>query len=226
VESGEAGEVAGVEEECGGSFCGFEQYLGVADRSAWPVESFARGRHAIVSIMITIFALLIGLLTPNDSPTIEVSPVRPMQGSLLTITIRNAETWPGVSGRFAGESLHFERHPAGFCALAAVPVDAPASLTLEVTPEGRSAEAQRRTVPIAKERYRTQRLRVASQYGRAPNAATKARIAREIEKAKQVSLQSHQTPRMWRLPFIKPTGGQMTSPFGTARVFNGSSTGR
>jgi murein DD-endopeptidase MepM/ murein hydrolase activator NlpD len=26
---------------------------------------------------------------------------------------------------------------------------------------------------------------------------------------------------MWRLPFIKPTAGSVTSPFGTARVFNG-----
>jgi hypothetical protein len=170
--------------------------------------------------MVTILALLFRLLTPHDSPTMEVSPVRPKQGSLLTISVRNVEG-RGVSGRFAGEPLHFEPHTAGFRALAAVPVDAPASLMLEITPEGHSADAHRRSVPIARGQFRTQRLRVASQYGREPSPATKARIEREVEQARQVSVKSHQTPRMWRLPFIRPTDGRVTSPFGTARLFNG-----
>ena len=175
--------------------------------------------------------VILTLLIFSNAPVISIEPKRPIQGSLFTITVKQSDS-PALTGSFASQSLHFSPITGGFRAIAAVPVDATGALTLEIVPDSATstpdispetglARPIRIPITIAKGSYRTQRLSVAGRFGREPDEATKARIERDAAKARQVSVNSHQTPRLWKLPFIKPAAGRVTSPFGTARVFNG-----
>ena len=63
---------------------------------------------------------------------------------------------------------------------------------------------------------------MAEQFGREPDSALAARIAREGELALGVSRRSHETPRLWRAPFARPRPSRITSGFATGREFNGA----
>jgi murein DD-endopeptidase MepM/ murein hydrolase activator NlpD len=54
-----------------------------------------------------------------------------------------------------------------------------------------------------------------------PDSAAAARIQSEIAKSRQVSRRSQESARLWKGPFRLPRTSRITSPFGTARVFNG-----
>ncbi len=129
-----------------------------------------------------------------------------------------------MTGEFAGEPLHFAAGDGAYTALAAVPVDAtgPMTLRLEVhTVDGRS-ERRTEAVPAAAGAYRMEKLTVAPRYGGGHDSATTARIRRESARAREVSRRSHDTPRMWEAPFVRPRPGRVTSGFGNGREFNGS----
>jgi murein DD-endopeptidase MepM/ murein hydrolase activator NlpD len=54
-----------------------------------------------------------------------------------------------------------------------------------------------------------------------PDSVAAARIQSEIAKSRQVSRRSQERTRLWTGPFRRPRPSRITSPFGTARVFNG-----
>jgi murein DD-endopeptidase MepM/ murein hydrolase activator NlpD len=54
-----------------------------------------------------------------------------------------------------------------------------------------------------------------------PDSAAAARIQSEIAKSREISRQSQEGPRLWRGAFRLPRPSRITSPFGSARVFNG-----
>jgi murein DD-endopeptidase MepM/ murein hydrolase activator NlpD len=60
----------------------------------------------------------------------------------------------------------------------------------------------------------------------APDSAIQARIDSEIARAKEVSQQSHETPRLWRGQFGLPRPSRITSRYGTTREYNGAITSR
>ena len=175
--------------------------------------------------MLLLLALAALLYPTPPGPSVEISwhPKTAVQGSFITLTVRPAQPWSSLRGRLAGEWLHFQPVSGGFRAVAAIPLEAMAPVPAAglLLPEGDAEREITFSVPVKKGAYRTQRLSVASRYGREPDAATRARIEREAAKARQVSENSHHTPRMWKLPFLRPASGRITSPFGTARVFNG-----
>jgi murein DD-endopeptidase MepM/ murein hydrolase activator NlpD len=74
--------------------------------------------------------------------------------------------------------------------------------------------------------YPIERLRVAPAFGRPPDSATAARIARESKRAVDVATQAHATPRLWQEPFAVPREARITSGFGGGREFNGTITSR
>lgn len=157
--------------------------------------------------------------------TVEWSPERPVQGTIFTVHVRPiGSSIERVSGTLAGEPLHFEAGDGGaHTALAAVPVDANGeeSLRLQVrTVEGRTGTITE-AVPVAEGAYRMERLTVAPEYGGGYDAETQARIRRESARAREVSRRSHETPRMWEPPFMRPRSSHVTSGFGNGREFNG-----
>jgi murein DD-endopeptidase MepM/ murein hydrolase activator NlpD len=149
-----------------------------------------------------------------------------LQGTVFAIEARIPAPAPhALTGHFAGEPLHFAPQPDGsYRALAGVPIDSLGAMPLLVVVqrEGGGADSTRTTLTVAPGDYRMERLTVAPQFGRPPDAATSARIAREAERARDVSRRSHGTERLWEPGgFVRPRDSRITSGFGNGREFNG-----
>ena len=175
--------------------------------------------------------LLAAAVSPLDAQTARVTttPTRPVRGRLLTVSVRLPEGGraDGTEGTLAGEPLHFAPGARGrVAAIAAVPIDAPDTLSLTVVVARGAKAAARDTfvVPltVVAGNYRTEQLRVAPEFGREPDSALARRIAEEGEKARAIGVAAHGTSRLWRAPFVLPRPGRVTSGFGTARTFNGA----
>ena len=153
-------------------------------------------------------------------------PEAPTQGALFLIRVNGTPPGAALAGTVAGEPLHFSADsiPAS---LAPVPIDGPDSVAIVVrcSLDGVSDSIGVR-VGTASGNYPVERLRVAPAFGRRPDSATAARIARESRRAVDVATQAHQTPRLWRGPFATPREARITSGFGGGREYNGAITSR
>jgi murein DD-endopeptidase MepM/ murein hydrolase activator NlpD len=157
-----------------------------------------------------------------DSITVTTEPAPLVRGTLGRLVVTGLGPAP-LSGEAAGEPLHLTVGDDGTVrALIAAPFDRSDSLLLTLvraTPSG-AAETLQVMLPVARGSYRTEQLRVPSQYA-APDSAAAARIEREIELARSVSRRSHDTPTAWSQPFRPPRSTRITSEFGASREFNG-----
>jgi murein DD-endopeptidase MepM/ murein hydrolase activator NlpD len=108
-------------------------------------------------------------------------------------------------------------------ALAAAPLDSVGARTLSVhvTHEDGSRHDEQILVYVDSGAYRLEELSVAPQFGRPQAPELQRRIADEAARARAVSAQSHDTPRMWEQPFVAPRESRITSGFGHGRIFNG-----
>jgi murein DD-endopeptidase MepM/ murein hydrolase activator NlpD len=158
------------------------------------------------------------------------APARPVKGSLFRVFVPDARRGDQVTGEIAGEPLHFAWDTRdGAWALAAAPIDAPDSLTVEVSIV-RGAGPQKdiiiRKVRLTPGSYPSERLSVNPRFGTKPDSATQARIDAEGARAAAVARAAHDTPRLWDGVFAAPRPGRVTSGFGRARVFNGQVASR
>ena len=163
--------------------------------------------------------------------TVRVVPARPVPGALVRVYV-TAPRRAAISGALAGEPLHFSREADGrWLSLGGIPIDSADSVALRVTVEFTGDTTSRgvevlgdtleRALLLAPPSYRTEALRVAPEFGREPDSALTARLAREAAQAAEVSRMAHETPRLWRGAFVLPRPGRVTSPYGSARQFNG-----
>lgn len=159
----------------------------------------------------------------GDSATISWTPLAPRQGALFRVRIAGVPTDVALTGTAAGEALHFTNEES----FAAIPVDASDTLgvVVECRATGRVDTLQAR-IPTAHGEYPLERLRVAPTFGQRPDSALTARIERESNRAASVARQSHETPRLWVKPFLRPRDSRITSGFGRGREFNGAVTSR
>lgn len=159
---------------------------------------------------------------------VTLDPERPVQGTIFRVEVEAAGETVILQARYAGEPLHFEEVvPGMWTALAAVPIGATGQTELPVVlrrPGG--ADTVRLPVVIRDGTYRTEKLRVAPEFGRAPDAALRERMRQESAKARAVSARAHRTPRLWEAPFRLPRDTRITSRFGDGREFNGQITSR
>jgi hypothetical protein len=124
-----------------------------------------------------------------------------------------------------GEPLHFELADSGrYVAIGGIPVDAPVTVRLPVIIErvAMSPDTVVVLIDIARTTYTMEKLTVAPKFGRAPDSALAARIAREQALAAAVSRSSHATSRLWTGAFARPRASRVTSRFGDGREFNGA----
>lgn len=173
-----------------------------------------------------------------QSPTLSASPSRPAPGSLVRLALgaadESADSVVAVTGRMSGEPLHFSRADDGtWRALGPVSVDAVDSVAARVAIERSSGAIESILVhvilparPKATGRARPRQLAVNPRFTRPMDAATQARIARENERAREVGRSAHDTPPLWRGPFINPRASAITSRFGSGRMFNGAVSSR
>lgn len=188
---------------------------------------------------VTVSAILAGLAVlalplrggePNPAPAADVTwrPESPAQGRLFVVRAA-ADGIVAVSGELGGEVLHFARAAEdAWESLAAVPVDAEGSATIDLNVEyaDGTSEAASATVPIAPGNYQHEELTVAPRFGAPPDSADQARLERDRAKAREVSRQAHASPRIWTDELTIPRDDRVTSGFGDGRVFNGQVSSR
>jgi hypothetical protein len=169
---------------------------------------------------------------------LRAEPAQPAPGAFVRLVLdpdprTGSDSVVSIRGALAGERLHFIPAGAGeWRAIGAVPVDASDSVVALVRLELASGRVDtvRGSIPVPALRPRgtPQRLAVDSRFTRPLDAATQARIARETERAMEVSRRSHDSHPLWTEPFLRPrpAAARITSAFGTGRVFNGQMTSR
>jgi murein DD-endopeptidase MepM/ murein hydrolase activator NlpD len=166
----------------------------------------------------------------GDSAAISWDPAVPRLGALFRVRVKGVPAGNSILGEAAGEPLHFAPAAAGdstALSFAAVPIDGPDSLRIEVRcTDGAAVDTLSVLVATSRGAYRIERLTVAPGFGRPPDSALAARIERESERARAVARASHDTPRMWLEPFVRPRASRITSGFGHGREFNGTITSR
>jgi murein DD-endopeptidase MepM/ murein hydrolase activator NlpD len=174
------------------------------------------------------------LATALQGPTAPIAPVTVVthpdplvRGTVGLVVVRPAAAeqrrLAGLRGSAAGEPLHFEPTEGGaYRAVIGVPIEGPDSLAVSLMPSWADSAADSLTVVlrVAGGTYRVERLTVVEKYVK-PDSAAAARIEEEIARAREISRHSHETPRLWFRPFRVPRPGRVTSPFGSAREFNG-----
>jgi murein DD-endopeptidase MepM/ murein hydrolase activator NlpD len=136
-----------------------------------------------------------------------------------------AWTAPGsaiLGGEAGGEPLFFESAgDSGFRALVGVPIEVGDSFSISVYRQtGDHRDTIAVTFPVRQGGYPNEILAVPPAFVR-PDSAAAARIQSEIAKSREISRLSLQRPRLWRGPFRRPRPSRITSPYGSARVFNG-----
>jgi murein DD-endopeptidase MepM/ murein hydrolase activator NlpD len=144
------------------------------------------------------------------------------EGTLGWISVRISAGTSLAGGDAAAEPMHFEQMPdSSFRALVGVPIETADSFRVSLyVQRGESTDTVVTALPVRRGGYRSEVLAVAPAFVR-PDSAAAARIQSEIARSRQVSRQSQERPRMWKGPFRLPRSSRITSPFGTARVFNG-----
>jgi murein DD-endopeptidase MepM/ murein hydrolase activator NlpD len=164
-------------------------------------------------------------------PEISWDPARPGEGRLFRIRVTASEHTPiiGVRGDVGVEELHFAKlRERVFESLAAIPVgaDSAVATTVRVVYASGGEEIFVHQIQITAGIYVHEELRVAPQFGAPLDAAARLQLAGDQEKAAQVSLMAHRTPKLWGDVAIIPRDARVTSGFGDGRQFNGQVSSR
>ena len=185
---------------------------------------------AIVSLVAITRESVSRRLTCPDSGAISWQPASPREGALFRVRVSGLPSDVQLAGDAAGEPLHFTTdpdEPSIAESFAAVPIDAGDSLgiTVRCIIGDRTDTLVTRFAP-ARANYPVERLRVAPAFGRPPDSALAARVRRESDRAAEVAVRSHETPRLSSQPFLRPRPSRITSGFGRGREYNGAITSR
>lgn len=169
----------------------------------------------------------------RQAARLTIAPSHPAPGGFVQLRLTTGEpagdSTRAVTGTLAGEPLHFARaNDGGYTALGAVPVDSAALTTVQVIINGASGRADTllKVIELPSFPPPSEKLDVASRFGQPLDSALEVRVAREGAMARELGRRSHDTPRLWRAPFIRPRLSAITSQFGTGRTFNGQVTSR
>ena len=206
-----------------------------ADRHRRSSHSTTRIVLAALATVIIAAAAAVALLyepPPPPLPPLDVTwtPAEPTQGHLFLIRIGAPPDSGAVSatGEAGGETLHFHATDSTLESLAPVPINATDSIDawVQATYADGRTQADSLRIPIVEGTYEHERLTVAPRFGSPPNAEDQARLARDREKAAQVSRDARATPRLWSPAMVLPRPYRVTSEFGTGREFNGQISSR
>jgi len=185
-----------------------------------------------LAFLIVAFAAA-GAASSQAPPPLRLlhSPARPEPGAFVRLTLDRlppADADARLTGELAGEPLHFVRADSGrWRAIGAIPINAARRVvaTAVVTRAGRTDTIRATVVVPPIELPTAEPLRVDSSFT-ALDSATSARVNDENARARALGTRSHDTPRLWREPFVRPRATAITGRFGGGRMFNGRVTSR
>lgn len=180
-------------------------------------------RRYVAALALCLVPAILTSQGTAAAPRVTWWPRLPLQGSLVRVVVVApvGGSVTAVSGELAGEPLHFEPFTDGFGAIGAVPFGAEDSATARLVMEHADSTSDTVIValPVARRRVPRERLRVSPEFAEPPDSLTE-RIRLEQELVQGVRQRAHETPRLWRVPFVRPRASAVTSVFGVARVFN------
>ena len=161
---------------------------------------------------------------------LSITPPHPAPGAIVQVVVTSGagDSIVSITGTMAGEPLHFHRATsARYQAIGGVPVDsASVAAGAMVTLASGRIDTLHATVTLPPLPPPKEELAVASRFGQEPDSALEARLAREVAIAHEIGRRSHDTPRLWSKPFMRPRSTAITSRFGAGRTFNGAVTSR
>lgn len=177
----------------------------------------------------TLLALLILCSTPNIYATSQTAPNAPhpinsKQASSTayngTIFIYQTSTPNALHYNNGKKSLHYMPHPSKkdrFIAFVPIGYYDKGSKTITNPKE---KESVMQTITIFQKDYpKKEQISVANN-----KVSYSNEVAKRIEKEKNAAIKTYATitkGRLWDKPFIKPLDSAITSPYGSARIFNG-----
>ncbi len=155
---------------------------------------------------------------------VATEPLIPTRGALARLSVTpGGEPVMALAGTIGGEPLHLESSDGlTWRSLFGVPFAGGDSLeaVLVLHRAAGPVDTLRVALKVQPGSYREETLRVPPRMAE-PDSAARVRIARENALAREVSRAAHDAPPRWDQPFIQPRPGRITSPYGTARRFNG-----
>ena len=160
-----------------------------------------------------------------------ITPARPLPGTIVRLTVASTgdgrDSIVAIKGTMAGEPLHFAFNGKR-SAIGAVPVDSVNAVeaTVVVTRASGKTESLHASVKPPPLPPPKEKLQVGARFGRPLDSATEARVARENALAAAVGRKSHDSPPRWTSPFLRPRASEVSSGFGTGRMFNGQVASR
>ena len=183
--------------------------------------------------MPTLAALLALSSAPlgAQGARLTIAPARPLPGTIVTLTVTNTgaarDSIVSIKGTMAGEPLHFAWNGKR-SAIGAVPVDAVNAVEARVVVTRASGKTESLHVSVKPPPLPPpkEKLQVGARFGRKLDSATEVRVARENALAAAVGRKSHDAPPRWTLPFLRPRPSEVSSGFGTGRMFNGQVASR
>lgn len=177
----------------------------------------------------TLLALLILCSTPNIYATSQTAPNAPhpinsKKASSTayngTIFIYQTSTPKALHYNNGKKSLHYMPHPSKkdrFIAFVPIGYYDKGSKTITNPKE---QESVMQTITIFQKEYpKKEQISVANN-----KVSYSNEVAKRIEKEKNAAIKTYATitkGRLWDKPFIKPLDSAITSPYGSARIFNG-----
>lgn len=161
---------------------------------------------------------------------LSIMPAHPEPGAIVRVSVTTgaSDSIVAISATMSGEPLHFHRLTrTRYAAIGGVSVDS-ASVAAEamVTLGSGRVDTLRTTITLPPLPPPKEQLAVASRFGQPLDSALEARVAREVEIAHEIGRRSHDRPRLWSKPFMRPRSTPITSRFGAGRTFNGVVTSR
>jgi murein DD-endopeptidase MepM/ murein hydrolase activator NlpD len=192
---------------------------------------------ARIPFTLRLVPALAALLALSSAPLgaqgarLTITPARPLPGTLVTLTVTNTaaarDSIVSIKGTMAGEPLHFA-WDKGRRAIGAVPVDSVNAVEATVVVRRASGKTESLHVSVKPPPLPPpkEKLQVGARFGRPLDSATEARVARENALAAAVGRKSHDSAPRWTSPFLRPRASEVSSGFGTGRMFNGQVASR
>ena len=184
-------------------------------------------RLAMAGVLVGAAAVPLGA----QGARLTIAPARPLPGTIVKLTVTNTgdarDSIVSIKGTMAGEPLHFAWN-GGRSAIGAVPVDSVNAVEATVVVRRASGKAESLHVSVKPPPLPPpkEKLNVDARFGTKLDSATEARVAREGALAAAVGRKSHDSPPRWTLPFLRPRASEVSSGFGTGRMFNGQVASR
>ncbi|MFM7326192.1 MAG: M23 family metallopeptidase [Nodosilinea sp.] len=161
-------------------------------------------------------AIVVGLVWSDrvQAYTVQISPDNPQQGDTFAVIIRPEEPQRSAAPVVTVNNRQYPAFPlpdGRFQALIpTTPLDTPGRLVIQVSG---SEPTRNLAVGLRQRRFPTQRITLSPQ---------QRDLGTQHEFDRVAAFKQRVTPeRLWRGPMVRPNGGQVRSPYGVRRYYNG-----